>query len=79
MTGGPRPGAGGLGLPAHAERLGLHGCIAWPGFVPADNHCHLAPRGARTLSLRGPAAGAARRGTLRALNSRRTITIEDST
>jgi beta-mannosidase len=71
--------AEGIELTIHTERLAQHVCIAWPGFVPADNHFHLAPRGARTLSLRGQAAGAARRGTLRALNSRRIITIEDST
>jgi len=69
----------GIELTIHSERLAQHVCVDWPGFVPADNHFHLAPRGARTLSLRGPAAGAARRGTLRALNSRRAITIEDST
>jgi beta-mannosidase len=69
----------GIELTIHTERLAQHVCIEWSGYVVTDNHFHLAPRGARTLSLRGQTQGAARRGTLRALNSRRSISIEDST
>jgi beta-mannosidase len=69
----------GIELTIHTERLAQHVCIEWSGYAVTDNHFHLAPRGARTLSLRGQTQGAARRGTLRALNSRRSISIEDST
>lgn len=68
----------GIELTIRTERLAQHVRIDWPGYVAADNHFHLAPHGTRTIMLRGQATGAARRGTVSAVNCRRSISIEDS-
>jgi beta-mannosidase len=68
---------GGIEVTVNAERLAQHVRIELAGFTPEDNHFHLAPRGARTIRLHGAATGS-RRGTVHALNARRSAHFEEA-
>jgi beta-mannosidase len=69
---------GNFDLTVTTRRFAQCVCIGTPGFLAADDYFHLAPGATRVIALRPahPAALAAPRGTVRALNSTTAIPID---